>query len=158
MNWAQKVNILSAGSRWLIGLNIYLINCILAVVLAGLTHPGEGAQESTQKLAVAGLMQKSIWSRLVLTDRCVLCLVLVQKTIHWYLMCVCPSNRKHLLVWVSLGGRSLLFRTSERVSSRGYLRSKLWKGKNNVGVFLFCLYSTKRLLFTLNFVVICDFV
>lgn len=31
---------------------------MLAVVLAGLTFPREGAQENMQKLGVAGLMQK----------------------------------------------------------------------------------------------------
>lgn len=49
----------SAGNRWLIALNIYLIKCMLAVVLAGLTFIREGTQKSMQKLAVAGLMQKS---------------------------------------------------------------------------------------------------
>lgn len=79
MNWAEKVNALSAASRWLIGLNIYLINCMLAAVLAGLTFPREGAQENMQKLAVAGLMQKSTWSKLVLTDEYGFYLVLDQK-------------------------------------------------------------------------------
>lgn len=69
MNWAGKVNALSAGSRWLVALTIYLISCMLAVVLPGLTFPREGAQENMQKLGVAGLMQKSAWSKLVITDK-----------------------------------------------------------------------------------------
>lgn len=43
--------------------------------------PAKGA-ESTQKLAVAGFMQKSTSSGRFLTGKCSFVLVLVQKTIH----------------------------------------------------------------------------